>query len=87
MGYTCHMEQRRTTWGAALRLAIAWSVMAVGLALALYGIDIPQPAIVLGVIVVGFVSSWVRTAPTHRSHRTTHRVANVPVRGVHFPIG
>ena len=73
-----------------MRLAIAWSAVATALALLLHSMDIPQPAIVLGVILIGFVSSWVRTAPddgrTGADEHPSHRVVHVPVRGVHFPV-
>lgn len=84
------MELRRTTWGAAIRLAITLSVVAAASAAILHPIGIlSQPVIVLGVIVVGFVTSWVRTGQVERGvtePRLAHRVVTVPVRGVHFPV-
>ena len=77
------MELRRSTWAAAIRLAVALSVIAVLTAIALRGL-LPQQAIVLGVIVIGFTTSWVRTGQVARgasspSHRRSHRMVTVPV--------
>ena len=84
------MEDRRTTWGAAIQLAITLSVLAAITAATLHSIGIlSQPTIVLGVIVIGFVTSWVRTGRLEQrrtlEHRA-HRHATVPVRGIHFPV-
>jgi uncharacterized membrane protein len=90
------MELRRTSWAAAIRLATTLSVVAVVVAALLHTIGLSQPVIVLGVILVGFTTSWVRTGRVmghddrrhghdHRhDHRHGHRVVTVPVRGVHF---
>jgi hypothetical protein len=69
------------------------SVIAVAVAAILHTIGIAQPVIVLGVIVIGFATSWVRTgrmvqhAVQHdHEHHGAHRTVTVPVRGVHFPV-
>lgn len=84
------MELGRKTWGAAIRLAITLSVLAAAAAAFLHSIGIlSQPVIVLAVIVVGFVTSWVRTGQVERSdleQRRARGVVRVPVRGVHFPV-
>lgn len=77
------MDIRRNTYLAAIRLAVVLSTIAAAVALGLdAGGYVSRPAIVLTVIVVGFVTSWVETGRAARSpiegHR--HRVAVVPVR-------
>ena len=56
------MDLRRTHWQAAVRLAVVVSAVAVAvtLALAAFG-DISQTAMVIAVIVVGFVVSWIHS--------------------------
>lgn len=80
------MEARRNSWGAAIGLAITVSVVAVAIATALSIIGVSQPVIVLGVIVVGFATSWVRSGQgePRRTMRGSHRVARVPVRAVQY---
>ena len=84
------MDDRRTTWGAAIRLAITLSVFAAIVAAILHSIGIlSQPTIVLGVIVIGFATSWVRTGRLEQRRTLqhhAHRHATVPVRGIHFPV-
>lgn len=84
------MEDRRTTWGAAIQLAITLSVFAAITAATLHSIGIlSQPTIVLGVIVIGFATSWVRTGRLEQRQLLQHqarRHARVPVRGIHFPV-
>lgn len=84
------MEVRRSNWGAAIRLAILLSVVAAATAIAVHSFgDVPETFIVLSVIVVGFVTSWVRTGRASHgealAHRH-HRVVTVPVHGAH-PVG
>ncbi len=56
------MELSRRTWTAAVRLAVIISIAAALFAVAVSAAgDVPQVAIVLPVIVVGFVASWIRT--------------------------
>lgn len=78
------MEVRRATFGAAIRLAIVLSAIAAAVALGLDAVgEVSRPAIVLTVIVVGFVTSWVETGRAARSSaeaRRHHRVAVVHVR-------
>jgi hypothetical protein len=67
-------------------LAITVSVMAVAIAAVLSSVGLSQTVIVLGVIVVGFATSWVRTGQVaqRRSPRGAHRVVTVPVRVAQF---
>ncbi|MEM9040241.1 MAG: hypothetical protein AAGD33_10145 [Actinomycetota bacterium] len=61
------MELSRITWAASIKLAAVISVVAALLAIAASLVsDLPQAAIVLPAIVVGFVASWVQTAHIHR---------------------
>lgn len=56
------VEIRRTHWAAAVRLAIVVSAVAAAIALALSAFgDVSQTALVIAVIVVGFVVSWIHT--------------------------
>lgn len=81
-----HMELRRITWTATLRLATMLSVAATLAALGLAAAGVPRSMIVLAVVVVGFVSSWVRTGQVQRSLTVrSHRIATVPLHGVHHP--
>lgn len=81
------MDDGRNTWGAAIRLAITWSVLAALTAVVATSVGAPQPVVVLGVIVVGFGLSWARTCHTATQHAArSHRMARVPVHRAH-PIG
>jgi hypothetical protein len=61
------VELHRRTWTAALELALVISTLAAVAAVAISAAgDVPQVAIVLPVIVVGFVASWVRTGRVRR---------------------
>ncbi len=57
------VELSRHTWNAAIKLAMIVSIVA-GLAAVLISAagDVPQAAIVLPVIVVGFTASWIQTS-------------------------
>jgi len=63
------VELSRHTWTAAIRLAVAISIVA-GFAAVLLSAtgDIPQAAIVLPVIVVAFSASWIQTNRVRREH-------------------
>jgi hypothetical protein len=75
------MEMRRSTWEATIRLAIALSTIAAVAAMTVSAVgDVSEAVIVLSVIVIGFVTSWVRTGHPAPREITTHRVARVPVR-------
>jgi fermentation-respiration switch protein FrsA (DUF1100 family) len=81
--YNGHMEVRRNTFGAAVKLAVVLSVVATAIALGLDAAGgISQTALVLTVMVVGFVASWVQTGRVSRStaHHTAHRLTVVPLR-------
>ena len=85
--YNGLMELRRKTFGAAVKLAVALSAVATAIALGLDAAGgISQTALVLTVMVVGFVASWVQTGRVSRStaHRSTHRLTVVPLR---HPVG
>jgi hypothetical protein len=84
--YTVDMERRRTTWGTAIRLAFTLSAIAAATAWMLDSVaGLSQTAIVLTVIVVGFLTSWVRTGQAPRgsqpARRSVHRVVTVPIHG------
>ena len=71
------MELNRATWVASVKLAAVASVVAALLAIAASLVsDLPQAAIVLPAIVIGFVASWVQTAHIHRE--ALDRVVLVP---------
>ena len=81
--YNGHMELRRRTFGAAVKLAVALSAVATAIALGLDAAGgVSQTALVLTVMVVGFVASWVQTGRVSRStaHHTAHRLTVVPLR-------
>lgn len=85
--YNGHMELRRRTFGAAIKLAVALSAVATVIALGLDAAGgISQTALVLTVMVVGFVASWVQTGRVSRAtaHRSAHRLTVVPLR---HPVG
>ena len=68
-GMNNHMELSRPNWNAAVKLAVVLSIVA-GFAavLASAASDVPQSAIVLSVIVVGFTASWIQTSRLRREH-------------------
>ncbi|MEM9747888.1 MAG: hypothetical protein AAF945_14420 [Actinomycetota bacterium] len=71
------MELSRITWAASIKLAAVISVVAALLAIAASLVsDLPQAAIVLPAIVIGFVASWVQTAHIHR--QALERMVLVP---------
>jgi hypothetical protein len=77
-GYNGHMDERRTTYGATIRLALIFSTAAALAAIALQSIGhVSTTRLVIAVAVVGFVTSWVqtgrlaRTAPSAYSVRST----------------
>ena len=85
--YNRHMEIRRATFGAAVKLALALSVVATAIAIGLDAIGgVSRTALVLTVIVVGFVTSWIQTGRVSRTaaRRPAHRLTVVPL---HHPVG
>ena len=64
-----HLELSRPNWNAAVKLAVVISIVA-GFAavVASAASDVPQSAIVLSVIVVGFTASWILTNRLRRGH-------------------
>lgn len=84
------MEDGRNSWWAAIRLAITLSVLATAAAIVLHTLgDVSQTAIVLGVIVVGFGTSWVQTGRLARRRTPAprgHRIVTLQSRGVRFPV-
>ena len=85
--YNGRMELRRETFGAAIKLAVALSAVATAIALGIDAVGgVSQTALVLTVMVVGFVASWVQTGRVSRStaHRAAHRLTVVPLR---HPVG
>jgi len=81
------MEFRREVFGAAIKLAVALSVVAGAVALGVGAVGgLSQTVLVLTVMVVGFVASWVQTGRVSRSSapHSTHRLTVVPLR---HPVG
>jgi hypothetical protein len=61
-GMNTVMDLRRSHWLAAVRLAVIVSAIAVAVTLALTAFgDVSQTALVIAVIVVGFVVSWIHS--------------------------
>jgi hypothetical protein len=57
------VDVSRVSWSAVLRLAMVISIIAALSAVALSAIgEVSQTAIVVTVMVVGFVASWVQTS-------------------------
>ncbi len=82
-GYNGRMELRRDVFEAAVKLAVVLSVVAATIALGIGTVGgASRTALVLTVIVVGFVASWVQTGRVSRSNvrRTAHRLTVVPLR-------
>ena len=72
------MELSRRTWGAAVRLAVALSIVAALVAMSIHAAgDVPQAASVIPVIVVAFTASWIQTGRVRRDA--------APVRVRHSP--
>lgn len=73
------MEIRRRTWTAAVKLAAVLSVLAAAIA---YGVaragDVPEAAVIIPVIVVGFTASWLQTGRIRR--RAIADTAMIPAR-------
>ena len=87
MRYNGFMELRREVFGATIKLAAALSVVAGAIALGLGALDGgSRTALVLTVMVVGFVASWVQTGRVARSSAPhhAHRLTVVPLR---HPVG
>lgn len=62
-----YVELSRRTWNATIKLAIVVSIAAALFAATLNAMsDVPQSAIVLGVILVAFTASWVLTGRVQR---------------------
>lgn len=57
------MDVSRISWSEVLRLAVVISTIAAVIAVILTSVgDVSQTAIVVTVMVVGFVASWVQTS-------------------------
>jgi uncharacterized membrane protein len=57
------MDVSRINWYEVLRLAVIVSIIAAMIAVAATAIgDVSQTAIVITVMVIGFVASWVQTS-------------------------
>jgi len=77
------MDSRRNIFGAAAKLALALSTIATAIAFGIGSVgEAQQTALVLAVMVVGFVASWVQTGRLSRSttHDAAHRLTVVPLR-------
>jgi len=80
------MEIRRATYGAAIRLAATFSLVAAVVALAVQAIgDVSTYGLVAVVAVVGFIMSWVQTGRVQRAvvrgpeHRVTVMSTRQPI--------
>lgn len=78
------MDDHRTAspWAAAVRLGLVVSAVAAAIAVALTAFgDVSQTALVIAVIVVGFIVSWIHTGragepadePAQIAHETPRR--------------
>ena len=84
LGYTGVMDVWRTTYGAAVRLALVFSTVAAVFAVALQSIgDVSTTRLVITVALVGFVTSWVQTG---RATRTAVDASRVTVMSLRQPI-
>lgn len=69
------MDERRTTYGATVRLALIFSIAAALVAIALQSVgDVSTTRLVIAVAVVGFVASWVQTGRLARTTPTAYPV-------------
>ena len=67
-GYTVVMEERRTIYGAAVRLALIFSTVAALAAVTLQSIgEVSTTRLVVAVAVVGFTTSWIQTGRVART--------------------
>ncbi len=76
------MELRRATYGAAIKLAMVFSTVAVIVAVTLDAIaDVSVGAMVAVVAVTGFATSWVQTGRVRRAValQPRHRVSEMPL--------
>lgn len=76
------MELRRETFGAAIKLGIVFSTLAVLVAITLDVIgDVSVIGLVAVVAVTGFATSWVQTGRLRRAAlvRSAHRVTSMPL--------
>ena len=68
------VELDRRTWNAAVKLAVTVSLIGVLVAMvAERAADVPQFAIVLPVMIIGFVASWVQTGRVRRAEAPVRR--------------
>lgn len=66
--YTETMDVRRTTYGAAVRLALIFSAVSALAAVALQSFgEVSTTRLVIAVAVVGFATSWVQTGRVART--------------------
>ena len=80
------MELKRATYGAAIKLAMVFSTIAVIVAVTLDAIgDVSVGAMVTIVAVTGFATSWVQTGRVREgvAVRQHHRVSVLPL---HQPV-
>lgn len=80
------MELKRATFGAAVKLAMVFSIIAVVVAVTLDAIgDVSVGAMVAVVAITGFATSWVQTGRVRRAValRPHHRVS---VMRLHQPV-
>jgi hypothetical protein len=71
--YVEDMDARRDMFGAAMMVGSVWSALAAALVVALDSLGAaPRPALILGVILIGFVASWVQTGRVARTSGSDH---------------
>ena len=67
------VELSRRTWNAAVKLAVTMSIVAALIAVALTSAgNVPQPAVVLPMIVIAFTASWIQTGRMRREPSAGH---------------
>jgi hypothetical protein len=66
------MDVRRSTWTAAIKLAIVLSFAAVAIAIVSTRLgNVPQAAIIIPVMLVAFSASWIQTERIYRRKTTS----------------
>lgn len=61
------MDMTRSTWTAAIKLAVVLSLLAAIVAVAVSSMgDVPAIAVVAPVMIVAFAASWIQTGRVHR---------------------
>jgi len=81
------MDTRRATYGAAVRLALVFSIAAAMAAMALDVVgEVSTTRLVIAVVVIGFATSWVQTGRVAREAEAG-RLRRLTVTSLRQPIG